>query len=113
MRIGDASFTVVDEGSGAVALEGELDAGSTDVLRDALETRRGEGALTLDVARLEFMDSSGVHALLRASGAVPGRCLIVHGAHGSVAKVLALTHVGEAPQIHVVPCDRHDVVRID
>jgi anti-anti-sigma factor len=113
MRIGDPSFTVVDEGSGAVALEGELDAGSTDVLAEALDPRRGGGVLTLDLARLGFMDSSGVHALLRASGAVPGRCLIVHGAHGSVAKVLALTHVGEAPQIHVVSCERHDVVRID
>jgi anti-anti-sigma factor len=111
MRFGDASFTVVDEGSGAVALHGELDAGSAGALTDALAGREGEGVVTLDLARLDFMDSTGVHALLRASGAAPGRCLIVHGARGSVAKVLALTHVGEAPRIHVVRCGRHDVVR--
>ena len=55
-------------GAPAVAVYGELDAGSAIALDDALTSavRDTEGVLVVDLTALSFIDSSGVMVLLRA-----------------------------------------------
>ncbi|WP_214416925.1 STAS domain-containing protein [Sphaerisporangium fuscum] len=49
---------------GLVRLIGELDAGNTPAVAKTLtEVRAGEGVLTIDVARLEFVDVAGLRML--------------------------------------------------
>ena len=61
---------VVDAGLRApgVAVRGEIDVGTVAHLEQALDTaiRSSRGAFVLDLSDIEFLDSSGVHALLRA-----------------------------------------------
>ncbi|MEU4428406.1 STAS domain-containing protein [Actinoplanes sp. NPDC024001] len=83
-------------GSGriTVALAGECDLSArehlTAVLLDALERAK---AVFVDVSRLTFLDSSGVHSLITAHHAAKNRgCRIyVVNATGPVAAVLELT----------------------
>jgi anti-sigma B factor antagonist len=51
-----------------VAVRGEIDIATVPRLERALDTaiRTSRGAFVLDLSDLEFLDSSGVHALLRA-----------------------------------------------
>jgi anti-sigma B factor antagonist len=66
-----ATYFAIQEGhegdSVRLRLSGELDLGSAPVLRQRLEQLRAERRLVrLDLSRLEFMDSTGVHTLLQA-----------------------------------------------
>ena len=73
---------------------GELDWGTVEALQLTIERVLAEGrAVVLDVRHLEFMDSSGLSALLRAKH---GASLLtlefrVEGHHGAVASVMKRT----------------------
>jgi anti-anti-sigma factor len=57
-----------DGSSVAVALFGELDLGTVDVLRAELDRLTADGRaleLIIDLRELEFLDSTGLHLLLR------------------------------------------------
>lgn len=51
---------------------GELDMSSAHELSLALISMDGEGELTLDLSELEFIDSSGLHALMQFAGSLDG-----------------------------------------
>ena len=53
-----------------VAVRGEVDLATVTVLEEALDAaiRESEGAFILDLSAVDFIDSSGLHALLRARG---------------------------------------------
>jgi anti-anti-sigma factor len=56
---GDAQITL--------SLRGELDMGSTRILEDRLTRLRAKKrAVVLDLAELQFIDSTGLHLLVRA-----------------------------------------------
>ncbi|WP_229075510.1 STAS domain-containing protein [Actinoplanes sp. DH11] len=80
-----------------VTLAGECDLAArehlTAILLDALTRAR---AVFVDLARLTFMDSSGVHSLITAHHAAKhtGAHIYVVNAAGPVASVLELTGVG-------------------
>ncbi len=59
------------DGTLILALRGELDLGSTPMLETELSDGLSDGArrITIDLGQLEFMDSRGLHALLRAQHA--------------------------------------------
>lgn len=63
-------FRIDEEMDGAwvrLRLSGELDLGSTPVLKRRLEELRAQRqAVRLDLSRLEFIDSSGIHLLISA-----------------------------------------------
>jgi anti-anti-sigma factor len=88
----------VEAGRVVVALAGDCDLAVrqelTAVLLDAV---RSADVVVVDLAEVEFMDSSGVHALVEAHhAAVAGdRRLYVQHAVGVAAQVLAVTGVGE------------------
>ncbi len=55
-----------EEGRQRVALSGELDLASADTLVDAVSKLCGEGVkeIVLDIGELEFVDSTGLRAIL-------------------------------------------------
>ena len=82
---------------------GELDLTTAERLERAiLEAERATPArLTLDLAAVEFFDSTGLQILLDADvrAREDGRALHVVAGDGEVARVLALTEVDERLQI--------------
>ena len=76
-----------------LALVGELDLSTTPVLKERLRSLRSDAlVIRLDLSRLEFIDSSGLHALL---GAIhdAGRLLEVEPeVSPQVRHLLELTH---------------------
>jgi anti-sigma B factor antagonist len=68
----DLSIDPVEEGAGGVrlVLSGELDMACTARLTDAIDEHARKGTtLVVDLSGLEFMDSSGLAALLKAQNA--------------------------------------------
>ncbi|MFE7582475.1 STAS domain-containing protein [Streptomyces gardneri] len=57
---------VPDADTDVLVLAGELDRDTVDPLRRAVEERIGSGRIVVDCSALEFCDSSGLNALLRA-----------------------------------------------
>lgn len=86
--------TSAEPGRIIVSLDGECDLSArehlTAVLLDALERAK---AVFVDLARLTFLDSSGVHSLITAHHAAKhrGARVYVVNATGPVAAVLELT----------------------
>lgn len=89
-------WSVSSEAGGiVVALEGEMDLANADALSRALtavlEARPSK--VTVDLAKLSFLDSSGVRCLviaLQAASAV-GSEFVVRRPSGAVLRVLAIT----------------------
>lgn len=96
----------VRTGNPVVAFSGEIDMAVAEWMDAALQpwTRAG-GPVTIDLSEVTFIDSTAIHVLLRAAATLGERgCIIVHGAHGAVKKVLELTGLDSEPSIHVIPC---------
>jgi anti-sigma B factor antagonist len=78
-----------------IALSGEADVTNSDQLRDLLdaEVAKQPGHLIVDLSGLGFMDSSALHALLRANRALDraGGVLSLVAPQEPVARVLSLT----------------------
>ncbi len=77
---------------------GEVDMLTAGQLREALAKAvrtAGTGPVVVDLARVSFLDSSGVQALVDGyhSAMVAGGTLTVRGARGTVARVLEIVGV--------------------
>ena len=87
----------VDRRSGvaSIALRGELDLGTVQILEIALAPIETDGfsAIVLDLRELGFIDSSGLHAVFRAAqrAEASGKRLILMGARPSARRVFELT----------------------
>ena len=98
----------VSTGNPVISLAGEIDLATAGAMASALGPwLRAGGPLTLDLSEVTFMDSTGLHALVRAAATLGGRgCIIVHGAHGSVETLLDLTNVERAAEnLHFIECE--------
>ncbi len=77
-----------------VTLAGELDLANASLLQKELDgITRGGGAVVIDLSGLRFIDSSGLHVLLRAERqlrAAGGQLVLVH-APSAVRRVFELT----------------------
>jgi len=95
-----ASFearTSARPGRSVVALVGECDLAVREELTSALlEAVASAPVVEVDLDALQFLDSTGVHALVTALHAAQrdGTALYVTNAHGPVAHVLDITGVG-------------------
>src|SRR4051794_24963641 len=86
-----------------IACTGELDLTTAPELEELLITSAPYGELELDLAHLEFIDSSGLRLLLseRERMGRSGGVLRVVGARGAVARVFALSGLeAELPPRH-------------
>jgi anti-sigma B factor antagonist len=95
-------FDVDDAGLGdapGVAVRGEVDISVVEPLEAAIdaEIRDSVGAFIIDLSDLEFIESSGLHVLLRARGLLSreDRQLAVVCPFGPVRRVLELAGLSE------------------
>ena len=102
-------FEVTTSPTGAVHLSGELDVGTVGQLEVVLAPLITEGGpIVLQVSELAFMDSAGLHALVKTATALGGRgCLVIHGLDGKgrIQKLIELSQIERLRNIHVIPCD--------
>jgi anti-anti-sigma regulatory factor len=66
------------------------------------------GTIIVQVSDLDFMDSTGLHALVKAATSLGDRgCLVIHGLDGKgrIRKLIDLSQIGEVRNVHVIPCD--------
>ena len=93
-------LVTLTEGSACVFhLRGELDLAERDSLAEAVITMIPYAdKVVLDLSELEFVDSSGLSALLRCRNHARehGRPFAVRGANGLVANVLKITELDDA-----------------
>lgn len=79
---------------------------SATVLESALaESMTSRGPIVLDLSNLTFMDSSGLHVILKAAAGVPGRCVILHGVNDLVERIIDISGVNAVENLHIIPCD--------
>jgi anti-sigma B factor antagonist len=86
-------------GAPGLAVRGEVDINVADALEAALDAAilASEGAFTIDLSELEFIDSTGLHVLLRARGLLgrEDRALAVICPPGPGRRVLELSGMSE------------------
>jgi len=88
-------------------LVGELDASNVGVLQDALmrEVEKG-GDLTLDLAGLAFMDSSGIQALIKAAQGLAGQGKLILLSPGDlVRRILSLIPMDKLANVEILDED--------
>ncbi|NJC74008.1 STAS domain-containing protein [Planosporangium thailandense] len=88
--------TFADDGPVVVEVAGEVDLLTAGRLRAALDEAvrvAGGGRVIVDLGRVDFLDSTGVQALIDGyhTAMVAGGTLTVRGAHGPPARVLTVT----------------------
>jgi anti-anti-sigma factor len=102
-------FEVTTLPSGSLNLSGELDMATVADFDSALKPLCAAGGIvTIHVSDLTFMDSTGLHALVRAAQELRDRgCIIIHGLDGnrSIRTVLELSQVDTLRNIHLIKCD--------
>ena len=96
------AFEVADAGLGGapgVAVRGEVDVSAVAALTEALDAaiRDSEGAFVIDLCDVEFLDSSGLSALLRARAllARDERQLAVVCPPGPVRRLFDVVGIGD------------------
>ena len=62
------------------------------------------GPVTVDMRPLKFMDSSGIQTIIAAAKLAPEACIVLHGVHDEVHRVVELTGIEVLPNLHVIPC---------
>ncbi len=91
------------ERAGVIRLTGELDMSTAPELDQVLEAAvEHGGAILVDLSELRFMDSTGIHTLMKAARSLGGRgCLILHGEQERVGRVFDLVGInGNVPGLH-------------
>jgi anti-sigma B factor antagonist len=103
-----AAPVTTSTGNPVVFLSGDIDIATAQGLASALEPLvRAGGPVVLDVSKVSFVDSTGLHVLIVAAKTLADRgCIIVHGAHGQLSTVLQTTKIDQLLEnVHFVMCD--------
>jgi anti-sigma B factor antagonist len=101
MSDGRHLFTVSDlDGAEGLELVGELDAVAVPVLLAAFATQNGRPNVTLDLSGLTFIDSTGVHAIVRfARSRAAAGTVTLAGASPFIARVFEIIGIADVPNI--------------
>jgi anti-sigma B factor antagonist len=84
--------------AGRLELEGEIDLVTIGILRDALDDAIGSGVTTIDLSGVDFMDSTGVHALVATASSLNGQGpLVLLRPSRSIARLLDIALPGAIP----------------
>jgi anti-sigma B factor antagonist len=96
------AFSVDDAGlrdAPGVAVHGEIDIANSPALEEAIDAaiRDSEGAFIIDLSGVEFLETTGLHVLLRARGLLgrEDRALAVVCPFGPVRRLLELSGTSE------------------
>jgi len=102
-----AAFEVADAGllyAPGVAIRGEVDLQTAGDLVEALDAaiRDSHGVFVIDLCDVEFFDSSGLSALMRARALLgrENRALVVVCPPGPVRRLFEVTRVAEVLELH-------------
>ena len=103
-----ADFQITPDGHGFI-VAGELDMSVAAEFAGAFGEilhvdGRVAGPISVDMRQLRFMDSSGVQTILAVARAAPDTCIVLHGVHDEVQKVVDLTGIDRLRNLHVMPC---------
>ena len=83
-----------------VSLDGELDAQTAPELAAVLSRAEGDSRrVVIDLSRLRFIDSSGLHVLMTGAGTENGRRIVICPP-GNVARVLSIVRAEAALSIY-------------
>jgi anti-anti-sigma factor len=100
-----AEFSITSKGAPTFFLEGELDLATVPVLDIAIADAVAKGGpITIDLSHMTFIDSTGVRSILRAVESLPSGCVILHGVHDGIQRILEITGVDLAPNLHIIAC---------
>jgi len=88
---------------GVLAVGGEIDISTAQVLLDAALAERGPGDLVLDCGDVTLIDSTGIQALLRVRDALDGGTLVIRNPSHRVAAVFELVQAETWPRFHIEP----------
>jgi anti-sigma B factor antagonist len=84
-----------------VAVKGELDLATHERLTEELRrATEGDGPIVVDLSECEFMDSTGVRALLMAMRDAGDGRLAIAGPTPQVQRILEMTGLGKAVPVH-------------
>ena len=97
------AFAITSDGHGFI-LHGELDMANEQALAAAFEAVLIRRTRDRRHEATRFIDSSGIKVIVAAAKAAPDACIILHGVQGSVQRVVHMTRIEQAPNIHVMPC---------
>lgn len=99
------SFEIAHYGPSILFVGGEIDMAAAPELEQALKPSSAVGGpVVVDLTAVSFLDSTGINALVTAAQRLPTGCLILHGVHGRVAKVLELVRLSDLANVHVASC---------
>jgi anti-sigma B factor antagonist len=97
-------FQVLSRTPGEFALTGEMDMATAPQFDEAVKEAIDRGAVVvLDMSAVTFVDSSGLHAIVKAAKSLPSGCLIVDGLQDEVRRVFEITGASRIPRLYVVP----------
>jgi anti-anti-sigma factor len=83
-------------------LVGELDMATAPKLQAALAMIPPTGTVTLELGGLSFIDSTGLHVIVRYAESLGGASpLVLRNASASLLRLLAITKLDEHPHLHV------------
>ncbi|HYF10994.1 MAG TPA: STAS domain-containing protein [Actinomycetota bacterium] len=75
-----------------------MDLVTIGILRDALDDAIGSGVTTIDLSGVDFMDSTGVHALVTTASSLDGQGpLVLLRPSRSIARLLDIALPGATP----------------
>ena len=96
----------VTTGNPLIAFSGEIDLATAEGVTSALQPYvEAGGPVPVDLSKVTFMDSTGMHAIFEAAQALGDRgCIIIHGAHDAIQKVFELIGLDAVTNIHIIPC---------
>ena len=99
-----AGFKITPDGHGFI-LAGELDMSNEAKFVAAFADVLGDGGpVTVDMRELRFMESSGIKVIVAAAQSAPGTCIILHGVHDAVQRVVEVTGIEQLPGLHILSC---------
>ena len=86
-----------------LSLVGELDLATADTLVERVVAATGSapGDVVLDLRGLEFVDSTGIRALIGISSRLEGGTLVLEGPTPSVRRVLELVRADSFPNVRI------------
>lgn len=96
-----------DDGSARVIVVGELDLSNIGAFTEALAAAvaDGDGALTVDLGAVEYVDSAGINVLFSFADQVDRMRLIVHPLLMRVLTISGLTEVAAVESASLGPDD--------
>jgi anti-anti-sigma factor len=99
---GPSGFSVSVHPSGRLVLRGELDTATVPVLEEKIAEVMSPGrSVVLDMTALTFMDSSGIHCLIKTWKA-SGEPVTLQNPSDSIRRVLGLTNGRREPEAWVI-----------